>query len=60
MPDDLLTTTEAGDLLSVTGETIRRWVELGRIAYIELPSGQVRIRRSDVDAILAPKVGEAS
>lgn len=50
--DDLLTAEEAGDLLHVTDETVRRWAKDKRIAHIVLPSGQRRYRRSDIEAIL--------
>lgn len=50
---DLLTTGEAATMLSVTDETIRRWIAAGRIPAITLPSGQFRIAREHVDAILA-------
>lgn len=52
-PPDLLTTGEAARELSVTDETIRRWIADGLIAAITLPSGQFRIRRENVEAILA-------
>jgi excisionase family DNA binding protein len=54
---DLLTTGEAGRELSVTDETIRRWIADGRLPAITLPSGQFRIRREHVAAILAGKAG---
>ncbi len=50
---DLLTTGEAARELSVTDETIRRWIMAGRMPAITLPSGQFRIRREHVEAILA-------
>lgn len=51
-PEDLLTASQASDLLHVNEQTVRRWAEDKRIAHIVLPSGQRRYRRSDIDAIL--------
>lgn len=52
--DDLLTTAAAADLLHVSDETLRRWVDAKRIRHIVLPSGQLRFRRSDIEAALVP------
>lgn len=54
----LLTGSQVAEQLGVTDETVRRWAELKKLAYIELPSGQRRYRQSDVDAILEPVVAE--
>jgi excisionase family DNA binding protein len=54
MPDDFLTTTDAAAMLGVSDETVRRWVEAGRLRHIRLPSGQIRFRREDIEAILVP------
>lgn len=53
MRDELLTTGQVADLLSVTPQTIRRWCESGHLRAIRLPSGVWRVRRSDIDALLA-------
>jgi len=53
-PTDLLTTTEAGAILGVTGDTMRRWAAEGRVRSVRLPSGQLRFERSDIDAIRVP------
>lgn len=55
MCDDLLTPAEAGQMLGKSGETLRRWAALDRIPHIRYPSGQIRFRRADVEAILKPK-----
>ncbi len=52
--DPLLSTTEAAALFDVTDETIRRWAAARKIRHVRLPSGQVRFRRSDLDALLEP------
>jgi len=52
--DELLSAQQAGRILQVGEETVRRWADEKLIAHIVLPSGQRRFRRSDVEAILAP------
>ncbi|MGH3042150.1 MAG: helix-turn-helix domain-containing protein [Gaiellaceae bacterium] len=39
----LLTVAQAASLLNVSDRTIRRWIEAGKIPYLELPSGGYRI-----------------
>lgn len=55
----LLSTKAAADLLHVSDETLRRWVIDNKVRYIELPSGRLRFRRSDIEAMLEPKGGAA-
>jgi 8-oxo-dGTP diphosphatase len=52
MPGDLLTTTEAAKLLGVDRSTVTRYVRLGKLPAVRLPSGHARIRRADVDRVL--------
>lgn len=52
--DELLSTTDAAAIVGVTDETIRRWAEARKVAHVRLPSGRLRFRRSDVEALLAP------
>ncbi len=42
----LLTVAQAASLLNVSEKTIRRWVTDGKVPYVKLPSGGVRIRRA--------------
>ena len=58
-PHPLLTTGEVARMLFVTDETIRRWILDGRLPAINLPSGQKRIRRDDVEAILRGELPDA-
>ncbi len=51
----LLTTKEVAALLRVSQATVARWVRLDQLPAIRLPSGQLRIRREDVDRLL-PKL----
>lgn len=53
MDNDLLTTGQVAAAFNVTPQTIRRWCESGELRAIRLPSGVWRVRRSDVDALLA-------
>lgn len=57
MPDrpgnsDMLTTTDAAKLLNVDRATVARWIRLGQLAAVKLPSGQYRVRRKDLDSLL--------
>ena len=54
MTETLLTSPEVADLFGVSDETVRRWAKDGKLPVVELPSGRVKFRRSDIDAILAP------
>jgi excisionase family DNA binding protein len=58
--DRMLSTGEAAAILEVSGETLRRWAEAGRITHIRMPSGQLRFRPEDLAAILEPIQPEAS
>jgi excisionase family DNA binding protein len=40
---ELITVSEAAELLKVNERTIRRWIEAEKIPYLELPSGSYRI-----------------
>lgn len=46
--------------LVVTDETLRRWADDRKIAHVRLPSGQVRFRHEDLDALLVPVQPEPS
>jgi excisionase family DNA binding protein len=48
----LLTTKEVAALLRVSQATVARWVRLDQLPAIRLPSGQLRIRRQDVDQLM--------
>jgi excisionase family DNA binding protein len=60
MPSELLSAAEVGAMLEVSDETVRRWADAGKIRHIRLPSGQVRFRRSDIDALLDPDKAPAA
>lgn len=48
----LFTTKEVAALLRVSQATVARWVRLDQLPAIRLPSGQLRIRKADVDRLL--------
>lgn len=45
-------TAQVARLLDVNRTTVTRWVRLGLLPAIRLPSGQLRYRRSDVEKLL--------
>src|SRR5262245_32132851 len=49
---ELLTANEAAKLLRVHPSTVRRWVGLGQIPAVRLPSGQIRVPRQAVERLL--------
>ena len=49
---------EAAQMLGVSRDSIRRYVESGAINGITTPGGQRRIDRQSVDSIISDKVGQ--
>jgi excisionase family DNA binding protein len=47
-----MTAAQAAKLLGVSAETLRRYVRLGQLPSLRLPSGYIRIRRSEVEKLL--------
>lgn len=53
--DTFLTAREAAEMLpGVSYQAILRWAKLGKVPFIELPSGRKYFRKSDIDALLRP------
>ena len=50
----LLSTSAAAKRLDVSDETLRRWADERKIRHVRLPSGQLRFRPEDLDAVLSP------
>lgn len=48
-----LSPADAGRLVGVHPETIKRWADRGKLPSFLTPGGHRRFRRSDVDALLA-------
>lgn len=51
-PEKLLTPRQAAAILNVDPATVRRYVRLGLLPARRLPSGYIRLRREDVQALL--------
>lgn len=51
---ELLLTSAAAEILGVSDETLRRWAEEKKIRHVRLPSGQLRFRPEDLNAVLEP------
>lgn len=49
---DMLTTRQAAELLAVDRATVARYVRLGQLPAIRLPSGHIRIPKEAVERLL--------
>ena len=49
--DELYKISEVTKMLRISRSTLYRWMDQGLISYIELPNGQRRITKSEVDKI---------
>lgn len=47
------TIAEAADIIKVSRQVLRKWIALGYISSIRLPSGHLRIRQSEVVRVLS-------
>ena len=56
----LLTSVEFAEAIGVSRASVWNWCRSGRISAVQLPGGQWRIPRSEVDRILAPVAENAS
>lgn len=56
---DYILPGEAADLLGVTRDTIRRYVDQGLLEGIKTPGGQRRIDRHSIQQILTPDTPKA-
>lgn len=55
---DFLRITEAADLLGVSPNTLRNWVNAGKISAVRHPVNDYRLfRREDLDALLRKVTG---
>lgn len=52
---DLITASQAAELLAVSADTIRRWAREGRIKVVVLPSGQQRYSRAELTSYSIPR-----
>lgn len=53
MSDEWLTTRRAAELMGVSRDTIARWIRLGQLPAMRLPSGQYRVRRAEIERLMA-------
>ena len=51
MPDEWLTASEAARLLGVSSATVTRWLRLGLLVGMHLPSGHWRVPRREVERL---------
>jgi excisionase family DNA binding protein len=49
----LLTTGEVARAYGVSTSAVRRWVKAGRLPGFQTPTGQLRVRASDVEDLIA-------
>lgn len=45
----LLTIKQVAALLSVSDRTIRRWIDAGKISFIKLPGGDLRMKEENLE-----------
>jgi excisionase family DNA binding protein len=48
---EILNTSEAAELINVTGQTIKNYIYSGKLKSLKTPGGHHRIRRSDLEAM---------
>jgi len=51
-PSEFMTVAEVAELLKLNQQTIRNYVDAGRLAAIRIDDRRVRIRREDVDRFI--------
>jgi excisionase family DNA binding protein len=56
----LLTPTEAAKILRVDPKTVVRWIKAGTMPGIITPGNRYRVRRSDLDALIATNTDDAA
>lgn len=52
--DGVYTVAEVAGLLKVTPKTVTRWIASGEVSAYRLPSGMLRIPKSEVEQLLSP------
>jgi hypothetical protein len=56
----LLTPTAVGELLGVSGHSVRQWIERGRLASVTLPTGETRLTMESVSALITTCAASSS
>lgn len=62
MEHEFMTVGEVADLLRISESTVRSYIRNGQLPYLKLGKGRsaaVRIRRSDIDDLVAVKESES-
>ena len=54
-PDDFLTVAEIASILKLNQQTVRNWIDQGKLPALHI-GRRVRIRRADFDALIAASV----
>ena len=57
---NLLTGSEVQARLRISEPTLRRWISLGLIPTYKTPSGTLRFKAEEVDALLRPHPAKAT
>lgn len=57
---NLLTSSEVQTQMRISEPTLRRWVSLGLIPTYKTPTGHLRFKAEDVDALLQPHPAKAA
>jgi excisionase family DNA binding protein len=52
MTDEFLTVAQVADLLKISEQTVRNWIDAGKLRGIRAGARRVRIARADLDAFL--------
>lgn len=50
--DEMITTSAAGEMLGVSGQTVRRMIDDGHLDAIKTPGGHFRVKKSSVVNLL--------
>jgi excisionase family DNA binding protein len=56
---DLLTVSEAANYINISPRTIRRWIDENKIAFINLPGRNLRIKKQWLDGLLDKRTAKA-
>lgn len=56
---ELVSIGEAGRLLGVSADTLRRWDAAGKLTAVRTIGGQRRFRRDEIEALASGAVGAA-
>lgn len=58
MATELLSPTDAAELIGVNPRTLKRWAAAGKVRHVRLPSGRFRFPADVVDEVLAERIPE--